>query len=110
MRYVLITFALITLGVHVARAETNERELLLNVSHDGAINVICNGKPVSITEEMPVSIGGQQASLKRFSQNYYEANAKDLTVSIAVEESGYMAISWIDKNHTYGQCIESAMF
>ena len=52
----------------------------------------------------PVFINGQEAKLKTFNENYYEAAGGGITVSISVRPDGSPDVSYTGKHGANGVC------
>ncbi|MDW5318538.1 hypothetical protein R6X40_31335 [Rhizobium sp. PL01] len=68
-------------------------------------NASCPGKvDVHADTGGPIYIGGKQAKLKRFNENYYEARLGNITVSVTVSPDGSPDISYTGKGGANGVC------
>ena len=68
-------------------------------------NAVCPGRiEVHADDGGPVFINGQQARLKRFSSDYYEARLGRVTVSVSVNPDGTPEISYTARGGANGIC------
>lgn len=68
-------------------------------------NAVCPGRiEVHADDGGPVFINGQQARLKRFSRDYYEARLGRVTVSVSVNPDGTPEISYTARGGANGVC------
>lgn len=68
-------------------------------------NATCgNGTEVHANEGGPVFLNGQQASLKKFNDNYFEASHEGQTVSISFRPDGSLSLSFSGPGRTNGIC------
>ncbi|WP_244487962.1 hypothetical protein [Aureimonas sp. Leaf454] len=68
-------------------------------------NASCPGKiEVHADEGGPIYIGGKEARLKRFNENYYEARSGNVTVSLTIRPDGSPDVSYTGKGGANGVC------
>lgn len=73
--------------------------------HIPLFNAVCGGGiEVHADEGGPVFIDGQQTSLKKFNDNYYEASRGGLTISISIRPDGSLSLSFTGPNRANGIC------
>ena len=69
------------------------------------LNATCgNGIEVHANEGGPVFIDGQEASLKRFNENYFEATHGATTISISFRPDNSLSLTFTGANRTNGIC------
>lgn len=69
------------------------------------LNYTCpTGIDVHADEGGYVYINGEEASLKKFSDNYYEARLRGITVSITLNPDGTASVSYTRRNGANGIC------
>lgn len=73
--------------------------------HIPLFNAVCGGGiEVHADEGGPVFIDGQQTSLKKFNDNYYEASRGGLTISISIRPDGSLSLSFSGPHRANGIC------
>ncbi|MBC3504807.1 hypothetical protein HU761_25835 [Pseudomonas sp. SWRI59] len=69
------------------------------------VNATCPGNiEVHADEGGPVYINGKEATLKKFSDTYFEAKGAGVTVSIMVNPDGSPGVSYTGKGRANGVC------
>jgi hypothetical protein len=68
-------------------------------------NAICGiGIEVHANEGGPVFIDGEETSLKKFNDNYFEASRDGTTISISFRPDGSLRLSFSGPNRANGIC------
>ena len=69
------------------------------------LNATCPGNiEVQASEGGPVLINGKEATIKKFSESYFEAKGSGVTISVTVEPDGYVSVSYTGKGGANGIC------
>ncbi|MBB1518475.1 hypothetical protein [Aquipseudomonas guryensis] len=79
-----------------------------NAANLPAFNVTCP-TDISVRAEAggPVYINDQQATLHKFSEQYFEAKGEGMTVSVSLTASGTPTVSYTGKQGANGICEET---
>lgn len=68
-------------------------------------NATCPGRiEVHADEGGPIYVGGREATLKRFNENYYEARSGGVTISLTIRPDGTPDVSYTGKGRANGVC------
>lgn len=69
------------------------------------VNATCPGKiEVHADEGGPIYINGKEGKLKKFNDNYFEAKASGITVSLSINPDGSPSVSYTGRNRANGMC------
>lgn len=69
------------------------------------VNATCPGKiEVHADEGGPIYINGKEGKLKKFNDNYFEAKASGITVSLSINPDGSPSVSYTGRNRANGVC------
>lgn len=69
------------------------------------VNAACPGKiEVHADEGGPIYINGKEGKLKKFNDNYFEAKASGITVSLSINPDGSPSVSYTGRNRANGGC------
>lgn len=69
------------------------------------VNATCPGKiAVHADEGGPIYINGKEGKLKKFNDNYFEAKASGITVSLSINPDGSPSVSYTGRNRANGVC------
>ncbi|WP_095168353.1 hypothetical protein [Pseudomonas sp. Irchel 3H3] len=69
------------------------------------VNATCPGNiEVHADEGGPIYINGKEASLKKFSETYFEAKGSNVTISLMVNPDGSASVSYTGKGKANGVC------
>ncbi|MBI6952166.1 MULTISPECIES: hypothetical protein [Pseudomonas] len=69
------------------------------------LNATCPGKiEVHADEGGPIYINGKEGKLKKFNENYFEAKASGVTISLSINPDGSPSVSYTGRNRANGIC------
>jgi hypothetical protein len=72
------------------------------------LNATCpDGSEVHADEGGPVYIDGEEAKLKVYNDNYYEAKGSNISVEISINPDGTASVSYTGPNRANGICSAS---
>ncbi|WP_175649974.1 hypothetical protein [Pseudomonas sp. Marseille-P9899] len=69
------------------------------------VNATCPGNlEVHADEGGPIYINGKEATLKKFSDTYFEAKGSGVTISLSIRPDGSPDVSYTGKGGAHGVC------
>lgn len=69
------------------------------------LNATCPGKiEVHADQGGPIYINGKEGKLKKVNDNYFEAKASGVTISLSINPDGSPSVSYTGRNRANGVC------